>query len=231
MGRPYSILAILLVGALAGLALTACSKSESASSDPTITPLASVTATPSPGMSAEAGGMVGFRQFVDQVEQALVRRDADFFTGRALITEVRCTSAVGSGPCAGKPGGTVLRGVVSGVWRSDDIQFVPPETVAQGVVKFAADADPSSFDGFGTGRASVYAVAQHPHQPGTFHAIVTGIPKNQLGEIKRIVQVYSFVFDEGHWRLVGHLDTRQLTREWLTGDCTECYTGWERWPR
>jgi hypothetical protein len=173
--------------------------------------------------------MEGFRQFVTQLELAITGSDASFFSNRALVSEVPCEEL---DLCGTEEPGTIITGSFSSVWRTDSVDLIPPEDVAQGLIAFVLGADASQSDEFGSGEAVIYALAQGSGEPFSLNihsAIITGLLRDEEGRLERRVQVYQFVFADGRWMLFSQMSTGGLYREWLSVGCTDCYDSWERW--
>lgn len=220
----------LLAAVAASLALAACEEGGGPTMTPTATSSPTATATASPTPAGETGGMEGFRAFAAQIQAAIAAADGTLFADRAFITEIECTGADELGPCAGRPAGTTVSGVFSGIWRTDAVDLVSPDTIAEGFAGFINGADVGQADEFGIGLAVLYALARSQVQDQeAFLAIVAAILRDENDQPIRRVQVYQFLFRDGRWQLFGQIAAGGLYGEWLSGDCADCYTGWERW--
>jgi|GEM_PF-3258547 len=181
--------------------------------------------------ATEAGGMDGFRAFAAEIEGAIVAIDSSLLADRALPSAVTCIGQEELGPCVGQVAGTV-EGLWHGIWRTDAADLVSPEQITFLFESFVSAAASAESDAFGSGEATLYAIASSPSgifsEDESFYAILTAMFSGLQGPERRII-AYQFAFRERKWKLVGALEAGGLFEEWLSGQCAECYDQWERW--
>lgn len=224
--------AILLVPLIALLALGCEDGEEQAPPTPTAT--VSDETTPPAG---ETGGIEGFRAFARQIERAISESNAQFFIERAVLKEEACTGEEQLGPCAGRTPGTV-RGIPGRVWQSDASALFSPEEYAQALGRYFDAALSDQSDEYGTGALTLYALGQSATEGDeVFQAITTAIvdiyPSTgaPIGRTEREAHAFNFKFEAGRWQFTGEVAAvvSLSSADWLSGECGECYTRWERW--
>jgi len=235
--------ALLTAAIVASLALAACDGAgeppfltETVTPVRTAPPAASPGPTPSPSpvaTPAESGGLDGFRAFAAQIAAAVATGDGAFFAERGLEDEMTCDGSEELGPCAGQPGGTVLRGIPGAAAQSDAFGLFSPADYADLLADWFAAANPSLSDEYGSGAVTLYALAHRPASPGgeeAYQAIVTGIFTSGPSTLRQ-ARILSFQFLDGSWRLTRELfaTVPQTADAYLSGACAECYDDWERW--
>lgn len=198
------------------------------------TPAPSVIATPA--VRAETGGFDGFRAFASEIRAALAARDVDFFIGRARITEVTCAGEAELGPRAGKPQGTVLRGIPGSVSESDASAIFPVEEYEQSLQRYFGAARDDLSDEYGSGSLALYALA-HKEREGevVFFAIATSIvdiyPTGfPIGSSQREAHAFNFSFQGGRWQFSGETVAVMsgTSVQWLSGESASYYDQWQR---
>lgn len=214
--RPW--LALLPGVAAAWLVLAACEEGGGPSPTPTPSPAATATASPTP--AEEMGGMEGFRAFAPQLEAALEAGNLDFFVEVAEISTATCPNEFLL-RCEGQPEGSTIDGILLGRWGSEGSLLTVDDFRADLEEYLASLSHPQ-----------LYAIASLNRDMGgviggpAVLAIVTSAE-----EPTEFVRVFEFVGTDDTWRLrMMILVGGPLAAEWLSGDCTDCYDYWERYP-
>ena len=189
-------------------------------------------------IQVESPGFDGFRAFASHLGAAFEAGDVGFWSSRAVIDDVQCTGDATIGQCAGEPAGTTFSGLWVGTWRTDAIALQQPSSYESDMVAILSSAQPDMTDGFGSGEARIYAIAQrdrglccggdladsHFLAIGSLITNATGT-KGSPASAQRTTIVLEFVFLDGEWRLSGNL--YDGLAEFLMPGCAECE--FERW--
>jgi len=228
-------LSLLSGAALSAAVLTAC---DGGVTEPPFlletSPTPTEEATPAPEPTPESGGMDGFRAFAAPVETALADGDASFFADRGLEHEMTCAGDEQLGPCVDQPAGTVLRGIPGAVWQSDASWLFSPNEYAAMLRDWFAGARADLSDEYGDGGVRLFAIGQRATGDADqeFLAIMTAIlDTGPATEIQRQARILRFLFSEGVWQLDAEIFAAVsfTAKDWLSGQCSECYDRWERW--
>jgi hypothetical protein len=221
----------------------------------TLTPTAShdvesspaTTPTPSPTPVTEPAEFGSFREFGQQIDRALHERDAQFFTDRAIITEVECSGDEQMGMCVDQPAGTVFRGLLSSGAHSGYVRILSLEEYQEHLSHDLDAAAPLRSDELGGGDVVLYGLASSSvdgRPPSMveagergFYAIASWILAEGENH-RREVRAFVFTTDDGDWCFRGELLIRfspehramETHRAWLFGGSTWYYDYWERWP-
>lgn len=182
----------------------------------------------------ETDGLEGFRAFATQIDRAVDQNDASFLGERALGTEVRCGGTYPFGACGNQPSGSTITGIFRGTWRSEFLELLTPEELAIQTRARIGNSLSELRDDYGSGHASLYALASsckalRTHQE-TSCAVITFIQHVRRGPPQRVTWLLPFTFVDGRWHLRGYVTVdADMSPEWLSANCLDCYTHWERW--
>lgn len=206
---------------------------------PTRESTAELTVEPTATAAApsETGGFDGFRAFAKQIEVALFGRNAQFFIERTRIVEMTCEGEAELGPCAGKPPGTLLRGIPGSVSESDGSAIFSAEEYEQSLRRYFGAAREELSDEYGSGSLAVYALAQKERGgEQVFFAIATAIvdiyPTGApIGNSEREAHAFNFSFLGDRWQFAGETVAvvSGSSYHWLSGESPSYYDQWERW--
>lgn len=250
MKRPLVMLLLTML-VLSGLALAACQEEkEAATPTPTASPQAqaspATTPTLSPTPVTEPPEFPSFRAFAEEIDRALHERDTQFFTDRAIISEVECSGGEQIGMCVDQPAGTTFKGVVSSGAHSGYVRILSLEDYQQHLSHDLDAAAPLRTDELGGGDIVLYGLASSsvdgrpssmvPAGQRRFYAIASWILAEGR-EYRREVRAFVFTRDDGDWRFRGELLVRfgserpamESYGAWLSGGRTWYYDYWERW--
>ena len=227
---------LLVVCGLALLIASACGGSKDTPADsatPSVPTTAARTPTANSG-GADTASADGFKAFLRQAETAIRAGNLAFFSNRVVTSDVSCRPAVDLPACRNQPAGTVVR--VFEVRTALAGSSVALSEYEATLIAWLAAVRPDQSDAFGPGAPAIYATAQTLPASGenARHAVVTAIVSQPGGEARRVAKVFTWRFTDNRWRLVYEttLDSNSpaaALADWLTGNCAQCYAGWERW--
>jgi hypothetical protein len=204
----------------------------SATAEDAMTPeVMPTTVTETPGLSSETGGMDGFRSFAQQVEQAVVNGDAQFFIDRARISEITCPEEpqeVMDRRCLGEPEGTVIVGVFAGPAEPALLTLGSLREDLGGYLDSLADPTLYAIGDESSWASEPDTLANYHGFENAFYAVVTSSddPPNTTR-----VLTFEFRSEDGRWllALVRTTGSPVEAEDWLSGNYTEWYDHWERW--
>lgn len=213
--------ALLSGAALSAAVLTAC---DSGATEPPFlpdtSPTPTATATPDATPTVTPADLEGFRAFAVHVEEAVRSQDADWFTNMATVVSLVCpVNYPTQSMCEGVPEGTVVRGVQTGLWRSEG-QLQPADEFRASTLQYLSSlADPvlyaiaaaDRYVGGSIGGPALFAVVASADDPSN------------------TTRVFEFVEYGGAWSMPLVIHVTNTADDWLSGKCSDCYDRWERW--
>jgi hypothetical protein len=194
--------------------------------------------SPSPLDRGDAGDPNPFLNFARLFPDALSARDTNFLLSRGLQVETVCRGDEQLGQCESQPPGTTFRGIPGAAWQSDAYQLFTPDEYRALLERYFGAAVSSGSDEFGGSSLRLYAIAAQPGPNGEYEylAITTSIvdtypPGGPIGRPEREAHVFRFRKVSGEWRFVGETVAvvTASARDWLSGECLQCYDSWQRW--
>ncbi len=173
-----------------------------------------------------------FRNFAQQLQTALVSQDTSFFASRIQEISVVCTgNGEPRGACVNRPPGTVLRGLPSDISGANALQIIPPADYSSTMQTWLASARPDLSDQFGSGAATLYAVATDTSGDADSYLAILSAIYSGRGRAERQALVLRFQIKDGDWLMVA--EERAVNpgtpEQWLLGNCKTCHDEWERW--
>ena len=182
-------------------------------------PSAAPTRTPSPTSTSRASG---FTAFASQIADALQKRDAAFFSGKARTGKWTCLGDETTGVCKGKPSGAMLDGVlVAQNW--EEYEVLGTEEYRATWQDIWDQGRPVSLQAIG------HQYGDNPLMPlaeESFQAIIQ-VDTGRADDPD--VHVLFFELDDQAWRLAGELVVTVNEGRWLQGTCTTCFDEWTAW--
>ncbi|MBI2953999.1 MAG: hypothetical protein HYY30_06780 [Chloroflexi bacterium] len=182
----------------------------------TIVPTIAETATPSTTTPSTFGSYDDphdFRSFAARLDAAIQTADVRFFLDNVAFEDLKCEVdfPATSKPCAGKARGTLVQGIVAGVWASEGFGL-DADGYDAFIREFLTKTDASAFDAYGDPRPRLYAygIFKPEHRGSeltreTVQAFATRVTSESGVKIPgpgRSVLIVHVSFDGQRWRIV-----------------------------
>jgi hypothetical protein len=208
-------------------------------SPPAATPTAAAptpTATPTPPPATSPTAQVegcpdedrAFCAFADQVEQALLNEDVDFFVANSLTVSIPCTQeqAVVGYVCDQSQIGETITGVPYGDEASQGALLESQEYRDFWAELFASDLTEEE-DDEGSGELRIWGVgySSEPGEGKPRNLVLTYIGDSDLGALRQSLGIH-IPIEEGRWQVYSLLQYAPTM-----GRPQERFVVWRDWPR
>ena len=147
-----------------------------------------------------------FRDFGEDLDEAVERRDLTFFVDNVALEDVSCDQELPAPPesCAGRPAGATEPAVLLSIWEAED-RYLDSDQYRNFLQTFLTEYADGESDSYGDAAPRLYAYAiidseLRPSPAGgeTVEAIVTRIARTESGG-EREGLLISATFDSDRW--------------------------------
>jgi hypothetical protein len=222
-----------------GMTESATSEATSAAATSSSTPEAPAgSPTPAPTVKPATLSQE-FRDFAPQIAEAVENEDFDFFVEHAWAEPVTCTEQdveIQGFFAACKTVGEQFQGIGLSVWGLANGGLVPGDRVLNLIQSLWTTSLSEASDGFGDGKAHVYALGANPRDGYDAElAVITAIIKRPAGMEGtgplRVAVVTHWRYEQDDWRMFEAMQSVEFTEDLLepTENGRQYINDWEQY--